>query len=73
MFELVEDAGQEAISSRWVVWEKDDGETRARLVARGYEEKTELQTDSPTVDKSCVRLLCTIAQSYKWVVKSMDV
>ena len=46
-YELVPDEGQEAVSTRWVIWKKDENTTRARLVARGYEEKVEVPVDSP--------------------------
>ena len=71
-FELVEDEGQYRISCRWVLWKKGE-ETRARLVARGFEETDEVPSDSPTVDKSNIRLLLTIAQSYGWTIKCSDV
>ena len=47
-FEEVEDEGQEAIGSRWIVTkkEKHDGQKqmyKARLVARGFQEKEQPQ------------------------------
>ena len=56
VFEDVKDEGQETIGSRWVVTEKEkhDGQklqTKARLVARGFQETLKPQSDSPTVSK----------------------
>ena len=56
VFEEVKDEGQETIGSRWVVTEKEkhDGQkqkTKARLVARVFQETLKPQSDSPTVSK----------------------
>ena len=69
----VEDVGQKAISTRWVNTVKD-GIIRSRLVARGYED-TELneRIDSPTCEKSNLRLAIVIAASKQWRVNSLDV
>ena len=52
VFQEVEDAGQERLSSRWVLVRKplDDGGSmvKARLVCRGFEEMIKVQADSPT-------------------------
>merc|ERR1712033_65065 len=45
VYEEVKDNGQSAISVTWVCTEKKK-KTKARLVARGYEEKEKAQTDS---------------------------
>ena len=49
-YEEIKDVGQFKISTTWVLSEKGE-EIRARLVARGYEEMTAIQSDSPTVNK----------------------
>ena len=59
----VNDEGQYRISCRGVYWYKGD-EVRARLVARGFEEKEEVPSDSPTVDKCSMRLLLIICVIY---------
>ena len=40
-YDVVPDEGQYRISCRWVLWYKGD-EVRARLTARGFEEKKKL-------------------------------
>ena len=65
VFEEVKDKGQETIGSRWVVTtkEKHDGQkqkTKARLVARGFQETMKPQSDSPTVSKESFKMLMTI-------------
>ena len=72
-YELVEDKGQPHLTTTWVVWYKDEEQIRARLVARGFEEKLDLQADSPTVDKNNIRLVLAIASAYNWIIKSSDV
>jgi hypothetical protein len=63
VYEIVDDNGQETISSRWVFTEKDtNGErtVKARMVDRGFEEDSELlgiRTDSPTCNKHSLRLV----------------
>ena len=62
VFEEVEVKGQETISSRWIVTakEKHDGQkkkTKARLVARGFQESMKPQSDSPTVSKESLKIL----------------
>ena len=75
--DVIEDEGQFRISCTWVVWmkplESGDEECRARLVARGYEEEYEVQSDSPTVDKACIRLIMMMCASNKWTIKTSDV
>ena len=51
--------------------EKD--EIKARLVARGFEEKENFKFDSPTVTKEVLRIFFTICSSKGWKEKSMDV
>ena len=77
VYSEVEDTGQHAISTRWVITEKmKEGKpvTKARLVARGFEEETyHLQKDSPTCLKESVKLALAIASTMGWECKSLDV
>ena len=73
----VKDHGQFRISSTWVLWVKEmpggASEVRARLVARGYEEKEEIISDSPTIDQVNIKILLAVAVSKGWKVVSSDV
>ena len=71
-YEEVPDTNQSRISTTWVLWQKGE-ETRARLVARGFEEETIIQTDSPCIGKSAMRIFLTIASSRCWIVKTTDI
>ena len=77
VFEEVEDEGQPTITVRWVITERvaaGDIETKARLVARGFEEQTShLKKDSPTCAKEVVRLTLCIASSKAWNCHTVDV
>ena len=77
VYEEVENVGQTAISMRWVITEKlKNGEavTKARLVARGFEEHSLfLRKDSPTCSRETVRLVLAIAVSKGWLPHSLDV
>ena len=62
VFDWVEDCGQESVSCKWVITEKqkEDGSKmlKARLVARGFEEKYMNQrTDSPTFSRQALRMV----------------
>lgn len=71
-YEVIEDEGQERISCTWVLSKKGD-ETRARLVARGYEEDQSVPKDSPTLSKSSLRVILTVAASNSWTVETTDI
>ena len=67
--EVVKDEGQFRISCRYVLWYKkhSDGsvQTRARLVARGYEETDSVPSDSPTMDQINLKVLLALSQSQR--------
>ena len=77
VYEEVDDVGQSVISMRWVITEKiKEGQirTKARLVARGFEEDSlGLQKDSPTCSRETVRLALAVAASKGWQCHSLDV
>lgn len=71
-YDLVGDIGQDRISTRWVMTRKDD-KPRARLVARGFEDMDDVQSDSPTVGKSVMRLFLTVVSSKNWKIVTTDI
>ena len=76
VYEEVQDKGQEALSSRWVLTDKStekEKKVKARLVARGFEEKVKVQADSPTGSKETLHMLLTVAATWGWKIKSGDV
>ena len=77
VFEEVEDRRQKAITVRWVITEKMREEnivTKARLVARGFEENTtNLPKDSPTVSREAIRFLIVLAALNNWDCHTLDV
>ena len=78
VYDEVDDDGQFAISTRWVLTEKQVNGTqrvKARLVARGFEEENidEIRCDSPTIKKENLRLVCAVIASHEWTLHSMDV
>ena len=74
MNQEVDDEGQERISTAWVLWNEED-KVRARIVARGYEKKKELHVnkDSPTIAKSTIRILLTLAASKDLEIQTTDI
>ena len=77
VFEEVDDEGQPTISVRWVITEKVKDSrvvTKARLVARGFEENTTyMSKESPTCGTDVIRLTTAIAASKRWDCRSVDV
>ena len=77
VYEEIANEGQRLMSTRWVVTEKvKEGKviTKARLVARGFEENTtELRRDSPTCSRESVRILLSVAASKQWLCHVVDV
>ena len=77
-YEEVEFEDQHVISTRWVLSTKEKGGsviTKARLVARGYEDQEvdSLNTNSPTCSKESIRLALAILASEGWECRSLDV
>ena len=76
VYREVKNEGQKAISVRWVITEKDSPEgkkVKARLVARGFEEKEDIKSDSPTVSKEVLRTFVALCSSLNWRVNSIDI
>merc|ERR1711895_282886 len=78
VFEEVKDKGKKTIGSIWVVTEKEkhDGQklqTKARLVARGFQETFKPQSDSPTVSKESFKILMAIAVNSYFKLASVDI
>ena len=77
VFEEVEDNGQKAISTRWIVTEKIKQGKRickARLVARGFEEDMpEWEKDAPTCNAETLKLCVSLINMKKWTCKTLDV
>ena len=71
-YEEVNDLGQCAVSTTWVMSYKGS-ETRARLLARGFGEDSDIQRDSPTVSKSALQIFLAIAASKELSVKITDI
>ena len=72
VYKEVQNFGQRPISTRWILWKKGST-TRARLVARGFEESLDSFVDSPTIGKCVVRIVLCIAVSHKWTIRSTDI
>ena len=71
-YKVVEDEGQDRITTTWVLTEKGT-EKRARLTARGFQEDANFPTDSPTVQKHSMRLLLAIAATEQWDICTTDI
>ena len=78
VYKEVPNEGQKTISTRWVITTKVINgvmSTKARLVARGFEEKEEqiIRSDSPTCLRESVRLFFSIAISCGFDIGSIDI
>ena len=66
------DEGQFRISTTCALCEQNN-EVRARLVARGYDETTVTQNNSPTISKSVMRLFIAISVQHHSKIKTTDI
>ena len=76
VYQEVDDEGQDFISVKWVPSPKEvEGKKvkKARLVARGYEEILETQTDSPTCSKESSRVAIAVISSKQWEINVIDI
>ena len=76
VFERIPYCGQKLMSTRWVITEKeleDKRTVKARLVVRGFEEETPVQSDSPTVHKESLRLFLAAAATLGNDIHSIDI
>ena len=76
VYSEVDDQGQKCVSVRWVIEPKEDtgkAYTKARLVARGFEEDQHFRTDAPTCGRESLRLTLLIIAGKKWDLKSIDI
>ena len=77
VFEEVNDEGQKAISTRWIVTEKvKEGEKicKARLVARGFEEEiAEWEKDAPTCNAETLKFCLAVIKLKQWNCYTLDV
>ena len=71
-YEIVDDEGQERITTTWVLTEKGP-DVRARLTARGFQEDGDFPTDSPTVQKHSIKILLAIAATEGWDIQTTDI
>merc|ERR1712243_204500 len=77
-FEEVLDEGQETIGSRWIITEKQkhDGQKKdykTRLVAKGFQEIDQPQSDSPTAAKESFKLLMALSANFNFKIVRMDI
>merc|ERR1711905_46198 len=78
VFEEVEDTGQDTIGSRWVITkkEKSDGQKcayKGRLVAKGFQEKSSPQADSPTMRRESLKLFFALAANQDFNLRSINI
>ena len=76
VYDLVKDEGQSKISSMWVLTKKTvDGKmtTKARLVARGFQETGSIKSDSPTCHKDSFKIFLCVAASNQWSLECTDI
>ena len=52
---------------------KKDGQIKARLVVRGFEEELMMRRDSPTVGEGTMRIFLAVVSCNNWTVKTTDI
>src|SRR5262249_43561104 len=77
VFDLVDlPKGKKPIANRWVFDVKADGQKRARLVAKGFQQKEGIDYNaifSPVVRYETVRFLLAVGALEKWQFEGLDV
>ena len=78
VYEEVKYQNQDCITTTWVCTMKHDKDgpvPKARLVARGFQDKDVdlVRSDSPTCSKESLRVLLVVAASSSWQLNSMDI
>ena len=78
VFEEVDFTGQKCVSTRWICTMKNTADglvSKARLVARGFEEEglQEIPKDSPTCLKESLRLILAIVAQKGWKASFIDI
>ena len=74
VYSEVPDEGQETITVKWVITEKEGGNVKSRLVARGFEEQTDhIHKDSPTCSRDTLRILFSLVAGKGWRIQHIDV
>ena len=71
-YDEVKDCGQQTLSTRWVITDKE-GQTKARLAVRGFEEEFMMPRHSPTVGKGTMRIFLAISSINNWTIKTTDI
>ena len=74
VYEEVADRGQKTLRTNWILVRKKDG-VKARLCVRGdlEDQKDQIRTDSPTVNRINIKLFLLIAVHMKWKIRTADV
>ena len=77
VFEIVPFSNQDTVSSLWLLTEKyrkGVKVTKARLVARGFEEDSSAMVkDSPTCDRESLRMVFVVGSIMIWEIQSIDI
>lgn len=76
VYEEIQDNNYKTISLKWVTKPKIvDGKhtVKCRLVAKGYEDISQVRKDSPCCSKDGIRIALFIIATQKWKLKSFDV
>ena len=76
VYDEVKDVGQKYLTGRWVCIGKvtDEGRIpKAKFLVRGFQEKTNIQAESPTGNKECMRIVLMIVATNVWTLHPIDV
>ena len=76
VYDEVDDCGKKCLAGRWICSRKysDSGFiNKARFVVKGFQEKVDVQSDSPTGSKECLRIMFMLVLSKGWTLNSLDV
>ena len=72
-YEVVERKSNDTVLGHTWVLVKKDGQVRARLTAKGFQEEVKVRSDSPTIGKPTFRLMLALVAQEKWIIKTTDI
>ena len=72
----IEDVRQKHLTRRWACTRKTDNnktQLKERYAIKAFQEKSSIQSDSPTGSKECLRFIIAIVSSKQWFLNSIDI
>ncbi|KAI2796685.1 hypothetical protein BLOT_015699 [Blomia tropicalis] len=73
VYHVVDQSQKKPLSTKWVLKRKDNGQYKARLVVRGFEQFDVDNTFAPTLNMATLRVVLSLALTKHLVIKQLDI